>query len=100
MDPIHQPILTRRSSLLLLPPSAKRREDITELLQRFLRPHNDTSNGEVEGPGEASGRTRVELSSSGAPYAAGRATRAHTVSKRPRRQADHASRTPPTIVRW
>ena len=41
------------------------------------------SNGEVEGPhGHA-----------------GLAPRAHTVPRRPRRQTDHASRTPPTIVR-
>ena len=36
------------------------------------------SNGEVDGPGEASGRTQVERSAAGAPEAAGRATRAHT----------------------
>jgi hypothetical protein len=41
------------------------------------------SNGEVEGPDDH----------------AGQATRAHTVFPRPRRQTDHASRTPPTIVR-
>jgi hypothetical protein len=42
-----------------------------------------TSNGEVEGPHDH----------------VGRATRAHTVFQRPRSQTDHASRTPPTIVR-
>src|SRR5438045_6735775 len=41
------------------------------------------SNGEVEGPDDH----------------AGQAPRAHTVPTRPRRQTDHASRTPPTIVR-
>jgi hypothetical protein len=41
------------------------------------------ANGEVEGSGTH----------------AGRATRAHTVSRRPRSQTGHASRTPPTIVR-
>jgi hypothetical protein len=40
-------------------------------------------NGEVEGP----------------PRSAHRAPRAHTVLPRPRRQTDHASRPPPTIVR-
>ena len=47
-----------------------------------LRPHA-TSNGEAEGPHRS----------------AGRATRAHTVFQRPRSQTDHASRTPPAIVR-
>jgi hypothetical protein len=61
--------------------------------------HKTPSNGEVEGPAEASGRTQVERSSSGATYAAGSATRAHTVFQRPRSQSDHASRTPPTMVR-
>jgi hypothetical protein len=42
-----------------------------------------TTNGQVEGPHDH----------------AGQATRAHTVPKRPRSQTDHASRTPPTIVR-
>jgi len=42
-----------------------------------------TSNGEVEGPDDH----------------AGQAPRAHTVFQRPRRQTDHASRPPPTIVR-
>jgi hypothetical protein len=41
------------------------------------------SNGEVEGPDDH----------------VGQATRAHTVPRRPRRQTDHVSRTPPTIVR-
>src|SRR6266699_248601 len=41
------------------------------------------SNGEVEGPDDHAGQT----------------TRAHTVPRRPRRQTDHASRTPPTMVR-
>ena len=41
-----------------------------------------TSNGEVEGPAR------------GAP-----ARRGRTIPQRPRRQTDHASRTPPTIVR-
>jgi len=41
------------------------------------------SNGEVEGPD----------------HHAGRATRAHNFPRRPRRQADRASRPPPTIVR-
>src|ERR1700728_88275 len=41
------------------------------------------SNGEVEGPHDD----------------VGKATRAHTVFQRPRRQAAGASRTPPTIVR-
>ena len=41
------------------------------------------SNGEVEGPDDH----------------VGQATRAHTVPRRPRRQTDHASRPPPTIVR-
>jgi hypothetical protein len=58
-----------------------------------------TSNGEVEGPADASGRTQVERSSSVALEAAGRAPRAHTVFQRPRRQTDHASRTPRTCVR-
>src|ERR1700732_5340169 len=40
-------------------------------------------NGEVEGPDDH----------------VGQAPRAHTLPKRPRRQSDHASRTPPTIVR-
>jgi hypothetical protein len=40
-------------------------------------------NGEVEGPG-----THV-----------GQGPRAHNLSRAPRRQSDHASRTPPTIVR-
>jgi len=57
------------------------------------------SNGEVEGPAEASGRTRVERSSWVGPQAARRATRAHTVLPRPRRQTRSASRPPPTIVR-
>ena len=42
-----------------------------------------TSNGEVEGPDDH----------------ARSAPRAHTVPRRPRRQTDHASRTPPTMVR-
>jgi hypothetical protein len=42
-----------------------------------------TSNGEVEGPDER----------------AGQAPQAHTLSRDPRRQTDHASRPPPTIVR-
>jgi hypothetical protein len=42
-----------------------------------------SSNGEVEGPHGS----------------AGQATRAHNLFPRPRRQTDHASRTPPTIVR-
>src|SRR5204863_8677717 len=41
------------------------------------------SNGEVEGPDDY----------------AGQAPRAHTVPRRPRRQTDHASRPPPTVVR-
>src|SRR6201993_620405 len=63
-------------------------------LPEFIRPASTSistaailaaasSNGEVEGPHDH----------------AGGATRAHTVPRRPRRQADHASRTPPTIVR-
>ena len=56
-------------------------------------------NGEVEGPDEASGRTQVERSSPGVPDAAERAPRAHNLLQRPRRQTDHASRTPRTIVR-
>ena len=62
-------------------------------------PTNSPSNGEVEGPDEASGRTQVERSSSVVLEAAGRAPRAHTVFRRPRRQTDHVSRTPRTIVR-
>src|ERR1700756_1565014 len=45
--------------------------------------HVRLSNGEVEGPGTH----------------ADQATRAHTVFPRPRRQTDHPSRPPPTIVR-
>src|SRR6267154_3053363 len=47
------------------------------------RPVEQPPNGEVEGPG-----THVD-----------QAPRAHTVPRRPRRQTDHASRPPPTIVR-
>ena len=57
------------------------------------------SNGEVEGPAEASGRAQVERSSSLAPGAAGQAPRAHNILQRPRRQSRSVSRTPPTIVR-
>jgi hypothetical protein len=49
----------------------------------FDTPAQAGSNGEVEGP-----HRRI-----------GQATRAHTVFQRPRSQTDHASRTPPTIVR-
>src|SRR5204863_151134 len=58
-----------------------------------------TSNGKVEGPADASGRTQVERSSSVVPDAAERAPRAHTLLQRPRRQAAGASRPPRTIVR-
>ena len=57
------------------------------------------ANGEVEGPDDASGRTQVERSSSGAPDAAERTPRAHNVLQRPRRQTDHVSRPPRTMVR-
>src|SRR6266404_3970131 len=57
------------------------------------------SNGEVEGPDDASGRTPVERSSPGVPDAAERAPRAHRLLQRPRRQAAGASRPPRTIVR-
>src|SRR6266699_2468262 len=57
------------------------------------------SNGEVEGPDDASGRTQVERSSPGAPDAAEQAPRAHNLLQRPRRQAAGASRHPRTIVR-
>src|SRR6266404_8069098 len=57
------------------------------------------SNGEVEGPDDASGRTPVERSSPGVPDAAERAPRAHNLLQRPRRQAAGASRPPRTIVR-
>jgi len=40
-----------------------------------------TSNGEVEGPAEALGRTPVERSSSGALHSGRRATQAHTLSR-------------------
>jgi hypothetical protein len=49
----------------------------------YARAPSVTPNGEVEGPHRS----------------ARRATRAHTVLQRPRSQSDHASRTPPTIVR-
>jgi hypothetical protein len=57
------------------------------------------ANGEVEGAGEAPGRAPVERSSSGDSQAAEMAPRPHNLSRVPRRQSDHASRTPPTIVR-
>src|SRR5439155_27207275 len=57
------------------------------------------SNGKVEGPDDASGRTPVERSSPGVPDAAERAPRAHNLLQRPRRQAAGASRPPRTIVR-
>src|SRR5947207_638265 len=57
------------------------------------------SNGEVEGPADAAGRAQVERSSLVQARAADQAPRAHTVPRRPRRQTDHASRTPRTIVR-
>ncbi len=44
-----------------------------------------SSNGEVEGPDDASGRTQVERSSSGAPDAAGLEPRADNLPQRPRR---------------
>ena len=56
------------------------------------------SNGEVEGPDAASGRTRVERSSSGALSGRKGDAGAHSLP-RPRRQTRNASRTPPTIVR-
>src|SRR6266699_3393592 len=59
---------------------------------------SERSNGEVEGPDEASGRTQIERSAQGGSYAAGMAPRAHNFSQRQRRQAAGASRTPPTIV--
>ena len=46
-----------------------------------------------------SGRTQLERSFSGGSDAAEMAPRAHNISQRPRRQSDHASRPPPTIVR-
>jgi hypothetical protein len=49
----------------------------------FERSKGAPPNGEVEAPRDH----------------AGRATRAHTVFPRPRSQTNHASRTPPTIVR-
>jgi hypothetical protein len=48
-----------------------------------MTPGRDTSNGEVEGPDDH----------------VGEAPRAHHLPRVPRRQTDHASRTPPTIVR-
>src|SRR5258708_14018527 len=57
------------------------------------------SNGEVEGPDDASGRTHVERSSSGAPDAAGLEPRADNLPQSPRRHY-RLSRPPPTIVRW
>src|SRR5438094_640391 len=45
------------------------------------------SNGEVEGPADASGRTPVERSSPGVPDAAERAPRARNLLQRPRRRA-------------
>src|SRR5437762_4819389 len=57
------------------------------------------SNGEVEGPTDVAGRAQVERSSLVPARAADQAPRAHTVFRRPRRQTDHVSRTPRTIVR-
>jgi hypothetical protein len=58
-----------------------------------------TSNGEVEGPHDHAGRAQLERSSSIVPHAAGQRRRGRTISQRPRRQLESASRTPPTIVR-
>jgi hypothetical protein len=60
--------------------------------QARVKHHSRVSNREVEGPAEASGRTRVERSSSVGPKAAVMAPRAHNISQRPGRQAAHASR--------
>ena len=61
-------------------------------------PSRMRSNGEVEGPDDASGRTEVERSSPGAPDAAGLEPRADNLSQRSRRHY-RVSRPPPTIVR-
>src|SRR5881227_3662702 len=89
--------MVRSSSQTTLASSAPR--TISQKTHAALMSLSRESNGEVEGPTDVAGRAQVERSSLVPARAADQAPRAHTVFRRPRRQTDHVSRTPRTIVR-